>query len=57
MSASTQGEINVDILYAQFSVSSLEVWYNLPGEGSPKGFQSRVNVEFIDAGISTVLEA
>jgi len=47
----------LDILYLQSGVSSFGVWYNLPGEGTPKGFQSRVNVRFIDAGISTVLEA
>jgi len=57
MSVSTQGQINVDILYEQSGLSSVGVWYNLPSEGTPKGFQSRVNVGFIDAGISTVLEA
>jgi len=46
----------LDILYLQSGVSSVGVWYNLPGEGAPKGFQSRVNVGFICAGISTVLE-
>jgi len=56
MSVGTQGEINVDILYVQSDASSVGFWYNLPGEGTPKGFQSCVNAGFIDAGISTVLE-
>jgi len=47
----------LDILYFQSGVSSVGVWYNLPGEGAPKGLQSRVNIGFIDTGISTVLEA
>jgi len=47
----------LDILYAQSGVSSGGLWYNLPGEGTAKGFQSHVNVGFIDTGISTVLEA
>jgi len=46
----------LDILYVQSGASSVGFWYNLPGKGAPKGFQSRVNVGFIDTGISTVLE-
>jgi len=47
----------LDIPYAQYGLRSADLWYNLPSEGPPKGFQSRVNVGFTDAGISTVLEA
>jgi len=55
MSASTQGQINFDILYAQSSMSSVGVWYNLPSEGTPKGLQSRVNVRFMETGQLTLL--
>jgi len=57
MSASTQGQIKFDILYAQSDASSVCVWYNLPSEGTPNTFQFHINIGFIDAGISTVLEA
>ena len=50
MSASTQVQINFDILYVQPGMSSVGVWYNLPGEGTPKGLQSRVNVRFMETG-------
>jgi len=50
MSASTQGQINFDILYAQSVVSNIGVWYNLPSEGAPKGLQSCVNVRFMETG-------
>jgi len=45
----------LDILYAQSEVSSVGVWYNLPGEGAPKVLQSRVNVRFMETGQSTLL--
>jgi len=55
MSASTQGQINFDIPYVQSGASSVGVWYNLPGEGAPKGLQSRVNIGFMETGKSTLL--
>jgi len=55
MSASTQGQINFNILYAQSGASSLGVWYNLTGEGTPKGFQSHVNIRFMETGKLTLL--
>jgi len=55
MSASTQGQINFDILYLQSHPSSVGVWYNFPSEGAPKGVQSRVNIGFMETGISTLL--
>jgi len=47
----------LDVLYLQSGVSSVGVWYNLPGEGSPKGLQSRVNVKFMETGKLTLLNA
>jgi len=47
--------INFDILYAQSRLSSVVVWYNLPGEGAPKGLQSRVNIAFMETSKSTLL--
>ena len=38
----------LDILYFQSGVSNLGVWYNVPGEGTPKNFQSRVNIGFVE---------
>lgn len=35
-------------------MDSLVVWYNLPSEGTPKGFQSHVN---INVATSTPLES
>jgi len=55
MSASTQGQINVDVLYAQSGISSVGVSYNIPGEGTPKGLQSRVNVSFMETSQLTLL--
>jgi len=55
MSASTQVQINFDILYVQPGMSSVGVWYNLPGEGTPKGLQSRVNIGFIETSDLTLL--
>jgi len=57
MSSSTQGQINFDIPYTQSPLSSVGVWYNLPSEGTPKGFQSRVNVRFTKTGKLTLLNA
>ena len=48
MSVSTQGQINFDILYAQSGARSVGVWYNLPGEGTPKELQSRINIRFME---------
>jgi len=45
----------LDILYAQSRLSSVGVWYNLPGEGTPKELQSRVNIGFTETGKSTLL--
>jgi len=45
----------LDILYAQSGASSVGVWYNLPGEGAPKGFRSRINIGFMETGKSTLL--
>ena len=45
----------LDVLYDQSGTSSLGVWYNLPGEGTPKGFQSRVNIGFMETGKPTLL--
>jgi len=55
MSASTQGQINVDIHYVQSGVSSVVVWYNLPGEGTPKHLQSHINIGFMETSKSTLL--
>ena len=40
----------LDIPYVQSGVSSVGVSYNLPGEGAPKGLQSRVNIGFMETG-------
>jgi len=45
----------LDILYLQSGVSSFGVWYNLPGEGTPKGLQSPVNIGFIETSDLTLL--
>jgi len=45
----------LDILYAQSGASSVGVWYNLPGKGAPKGFQSRVNARFMKTDKLTLL--
>ena len=55
MSASTQGQNQLDILYCPSGISSLGVWYNLPGEGAPKGLKSCVNTGFMETGKSTLL--
>jgi len=43
------------ILYVQSCLRSIGVWYNLPGEGTPKGFQSRLNIGFMETSKSTLL--
>jgi len=45
----------LDILYAQSGARSVGAWYNLPGEGTPKGFQFRVNIGFMETGKLTLL--
>jgi len=45
----------LDILYPQSGIASFGVLYNLPGEGAPKGLQSRVNIGFMETGKSTLL--
>jgi len=45
----------LDILYEQCGANSSGVWYNLPGKGAPKGFQSRVNARFMETGKLTLL--
>jgi len=55
MSVSTQGQINSDILHLQSRLSSVDVWYNLPGEGAPKGLQSRINIGFMETRKSILL--
>jgi len=45
----------LDILYVQSGVRLVGVWYNLPGEGAPKGLKSCVNVRFMKTGKLTLL--
>jgi len=45
----------LDLQYIQSGMSSVGVSYNFPGEGPPKGLQSRVNIGFMETGKSTLL--
>jgi len=44
-----------DVLYLQPALSSVVVRYNLPGEGTPKGFQSCINIGFMETSTVTLL--
>jgi len=45
----------LDILYLQSGVFNLRVWYNLPGEGTPKHLQSCINIGFTETSKLTPL--
>jgi len=44
-----------EIPYVQSSLSGVEVSYDFPGEGVPKGLQSRINIGFMETGKFTLL--
>jgi len=45
----------LDIPYCQSGVSSVRVWYNVPGECTPKGIHARVNIGYMETGKLTLL--
>jgi len=56
MSMNTQDQINLTIPYIQSGVNSfVALRYNLPGEGTPKGFQFLINIRFMEIGKLTFL--